>query len=194
MRRTLIGLVLGIIIGITVVNMSGVGKAAETEGSSENPLTSWIPDLKEIMGDSLRDIFNSASTEINDPAIADFYGKLTTNMMVTVEEGNTGGYTGPEIAFPLIRFATPAHDSTVSGSVFVWVDAIDDFDAPGSLSVVILIDGAAPIMASYSPVSGYYEAIWDSSTVLPGTMHTLTATATDSVGNSQATLIALLVE
>lgn len=194
MRRTLIGLIAGIVIGITLISMSGIGRAAEGDAGSQNPLTSWIPDIKKIMGDAMRDIFSSAGTEINDPELADFYGKLTGNMMTNIMEDNAVAYSGPAVDFPLIRIVTPAYDSTVNGTVFVWVDAVDDFDPIGSLSVEILIDGTTSIMASYVLISGYYEALWDSTTVPPGTMHTVLATATDSEGNSQATLAVVLVE
>lgn len=194
MRRTLIGLIAGIVIGITLISMSGIGRAAESDAGSQNPLTSWIPDIKKIMGDAMQDIFSSAGTEINDPELADFYGKLTGNMMTNIVEDNAVAYSGPAVDFPLIRIVTPAYDSTVNGPVFVWVDAVDDFDPIGSLSVEILIDGTTSIMASYVLISGYYEALWDGTTVPPGTMHTVLATATDSEGNSQAALAVVLVE
>ena len=194
MRRTLIGLVAGIVIGITFISMSGIGRAAEGDAGSQNPLTSWIPDIKQIMDDAIRDIFTSAGTEIQDPGIADFYGKLTNNVMTTIVAGNTAAYNGPDIAYPLIRIVTPAYDSTVSGPVFIGVDAVDDFDPIGSLSVEILIDGTTTITAIYGLSYGYYEAMWDSETVPSGTMHTVLAMATDSEGNSRSTLSVVLVE
>jgi hypothetical protein len=78
--------------------------------------------------------------------------------------------------------------------VFVWVDAVDDFDPIGTLTVEILIDGTTMIATNYEFLSGYYEATWDSTTVPPGTMHTILATATDSAGNSQTSLSVVLVE
>ena len=194
MRRTLIGLLAGIVIGITLISMSGIGRAADGDAGSQNPLTSWIPDIKQIMTDALQDIFSSARTEIRDPEIAGFYDKLTGNIMTTIATENAAAYTGPEIAFPLIRIVTPAYDSTVSGSVYVWVDAVDDFDPIGSLSVEIVIDGATTITATYEFVSGYYEAVWDGTTVPPGTTHTILAIATDSGGTSQSALTFVLVE
>ena len=194
MRRTLISLVAGIVIGITLVSMSGIGRAAESDAGSQNPLTSWIPDIKQIMNDAIQDIFNSAGTEIQDPKTADFYTKLTGNVMTTIEAGDAAAYTGPDIAYPLIRIVTPAYNSTVSGFVFVRVDAVDDLDPIGSLLVEILIDGTTSIAASYVLSSGYYEATWDSTAVAPGTMHAILATATDSGGSSQSTLSVVLVE
>lgn len=194
MRRMLIGLVAGIVIGITLISMSGIGRAAEDDAGSQNPLTSWMPDIKQIMNDAMQDIFITAGAEIQDPEIADFYDRLTSNVMATFVAGNTTEYTGPDIAYPLIRIVTPAYNSTVTGTVSIWVDAVDDFDPIGSLSVEILIDGTTPITAIYQLSSGYYEATWDSTTVPPGTMHTILATATDSGGSSQTSLSVVLVE
>ncbi|MCZ6538597.1 MAG: Ig-like domain-containing protein [Chloroflexi bacterium] len=194
MRRTLIGLVAGIVIGITVVSMSGIGRAADGDAGSQNPLTSWIPDIKQIMSDAMQDVFISASTDIQDPEIANFYEKLTGNVMTNIEVEKAATYTGPVIAYPLIRIVTPAYNSTVSGSVLVRVDAVDDFDPMGTLSVEILVDGTMTITAHYVPLSGYYEAIWDSMQVPSGTMHTIMARATDSGGSSQTTLSVVFVE
>ncbi len=191
MRRTLIGLIAGIVIGITLFSMTGIGRAAEGDAGSQNPLTSWIPDIKKIMNDAMQDIFITAGAEIQDPEISAFYNKLTSNVMTTIVAGT---YTGPDIAYPLIRIVTPGYNTTVSGQVFIWVDAVDDLDSIGSLSVEILIDGATTITAVYQFSSGYYEAVWDSTTVPPGTMHTILATATDSGGTSQSVLSVVLVE
>ena len=84
MRRTLIGLIAGIAIGIALISMSGIGQAADGDAGSQNPLTSWIPDIKQIMSDAMRDIFSSAGAEIRDPGIAEFYNKLTGNMMTII--------------------------------------------------------------------------------------------------------------
>ena len=192
MRRTLIGLIAGIVIGITLISMSGIGRASDEESS--NPLTSWIPDLKQIMSDAMQDIFVTAGAEIRDPQIASFYDTLTGNVMTNIVAGNGAAYTGPEVAYPLIRIVIPAYNTNVSGAVFISIDAVDDFDPIGTLSVEILIDGTTTIAENYQPQSGYYEAIWDSTTVPAGTMHTILATATDSGGVSQSTISVVLVE
>ena len=192
MRRTLIGLLAGIVIGITLISMSGIGRAAEGDAGSQNPLTSWIPDIKQIMNEAMQDIFITAGAEIQDPELSAFYDRLTTRVMTTIVAG--ASYTGPDIAYPLIRIVTPAYDSTVSGTVVIWVDAVDDYDPIGSLSVEILIDGTTTIISTYNLTSGYYEATWDSTTVAPGTTHTILATATDSGGTSQTALSVVLVE
>jgi len=198
MRRTLIGLIAGIAIGIAFISMSGIGKAAEgeTEGGGENPLTAWIPDLKLVLNGALQDVFLSSGAEINDPLISDFYGKLTTNMVANVSEadGAAVAYAGPVLDFPLARIAAPTQNSRVQGQVVVQVDAIDDIDPLGSLTVSVLIDGITTIMAGYSSASGYYEAIWDSSAVPAGTLHTFVANVVDSEGNTASALTVVSVQ
>ena len=190
----LFGLVAGIVIGITFTNMSGIGQAAEGGAVSENPLTSWVPDFKEIFTGAIEDMFSSASGEIQDPEIADFYSRLTSNMMATVDQDDVKAYSGPVIEFPVVRIASPANDSVVSGLVHIQVDAVDDLDPAGSLSVEITVDGATRLTATFSPNSGYYETSWDTVAVLPYTMHTLTAVVIDMQGNSQSALTVVLVE
>jgi hypothetical protein len=194
MRRTLIGLIAGIAIGVAMISMSGVGKAAEGEAGSSNPLTAWIPDLKEVLNDALRDMFDSSSAEISDPAIAEFYGKLTNNLMENVTESSAdSSFAGSDIDFPLLRIASPVASSGVSGQVVIQIDAVDDRDPIGSLTVSIVVDGVTSIPATFSPVTGYYEAIWDSSVVPTGTLHTIGATVIDSDGDSGSVITAVSV-
>jgi hypothetical protein len=201
-RRTLIGLVAGIAIGIMLVSMTGIGNAAEgdVDTDASNPLTAWIPDLKVILNDALKDIFDSGSAEISDPVIAEFYGKLTSNLVSTVSESgmadaiSVAGYSSPEIVFPLVRMAAPVQASLVSGLVLFQIDAIDDKDPIGTLVVSILIDGTSSISAVYSPASGYYEAVWDSSSVPVGTLHTISANVIDSEGDATSIVSVVSVE
>ncbi len=72
MRRTLFGLIAGIAIGITLISMSGIGRASD-EGSS-NALTSWTPDIKQIMNDAMQDgliLFEEYLQSSIDTRIAD---------------------------------------------------------------------------------------------------------------------------
>ncbi|MDA1280951.1 MAG: Ig-like domain-containing protein [Chloroflexi bacterium] len=193
MRRILFGLLAGIVIGATLMNMSGVGQAAGENPDSESALTAWVPDLKEIMTGALRDLFSSASVEANDPEIAEFYGRLTNNMLTTIEAESNDSFSRAEVDFPLVRITFPANQAVVSDLVSIHVDAVDDKDPIGTLTVRIAIDGTTTIEAAYSPESGFYEASWDSNTVTPGTMHVLTCVVTDSLGNSQSASAVVLV-
>jgi hypothetical protein len=100
---------------------------------------------------------------------------------------------GPKVRSPKIRMITPRSSFKVSGDVFVLIDAVSDHETVGTLNVDLQIDGATLIQAEYSPLSGYYGVIWDSSAERSGTMHTLIAKVTDSAGNSRSTLTTVLV-
>jgi len=67
--------------------------------------------------------------------------------------------------------------------VTIQVDAADDRDAKGTLTVEVSIEGGAWHTATYNSASGYYELDWDTTTVADGS-HTIDARATDSAGNT----------
>jgi carboxypeptidase T len=86
---------------------------------------------------------------------------------------------------PVVDVLAPSNGSTVSGVVAVQIDASDDSDPAGSLTVEWNVDGGAWQPATYNAGSGYYEASWDTTAVGEGG-HTFNAQATDSdtnVGN-----------
>lgn len=99
----------------------------------------------------------------------------------------------PKVRSPRIRMVTPGANFTVGGDVFVLVDAVSDHETVGDLRVEILVDGSTLIPATYSPLSGYYGAIWDSSDAQTGSMHTLIAKVTDSYGNSKSVVTTVSV-
>jgi hypothetical protein len=115
--------------------------------------------------------------------------------MITTRDSIIGGarkggraYTAVSDKSPRIRMVTPGDNFTVYGDVFILVDAVSEHNSAGTLSVEITVDGAVPMKALYSPVSGLYGAIWDSSSTRSGTMHTLRAKVCDSTGKSGSTL------
>jgi PKD repeat protein len=83
---------------------------------------------------------------------------------------------------PVVNVVSPAEGSTVAGTVTVQIDATDDVDPAGSLTVEWNVDGGAWQPAIYNGVSGYYEASWDTTTVGDGG-HILNSQATDSGSN-----------
>ncbi len=112
----------------------------------------------------------------------------------TTGTGTTGTKTRNSAPFnrfgvrtPRIRLVTPGRNFVVGGVVFILIDAAGDLDPTGSLKVEVQIDSRTTIRADYSASSGYYGAIWDSTGVRAGSMHTLTANVSDSAGNSNST-------
>jgi len=90
---------------------------------------------------------------------------------------------GPVDNPPTASIVNPTDGATVAGTVTVQVDAADNEDAVGTLTVEVSIDGGAWQMAAYNSGSGYYEYGWDSTAVADGS-HTINARATDSGGNA----------
>jgi hypothetical protein len=119
---------------------------------------------------------------------------LNTRDRISAIRGNTAvAPSKPKVRSPRIRMVTPGTNFKVSGDMFVLIDAISDHETIGNLRVEIQVDGTTLISAKYSPLSGYYGAIWDSSTEKSGTMHTLIAKVTDSAGNSRSALTSVRV-
>ena len=84
---------------------------------------------------------------------------------------------------PTCTIVSPPPLATVSGTITIQVEAADDWDAPGSLSVLYGIDAAPSIPLTYNGITGYYEANWDTTTVGDGP-HAVNASATDSAAQT----------
>lgn len=108
-------------------------------------------------------------------------------VMTNAREGSKSSTIAKRIRSPRIRMVTPGFNFVVGGSVFILLDAASDVDPVGSLDVEVRIDRTTHIEATYSATSGYYGAIWDSSDLPSGTMHSITAEVMDSAGNSKST-------
>lgn len=95
---------------------------------------------------------------------------------------------------PSASIANPSDGDTVSGKVTVQVDAADDEDGAGSLTVEVSIDGDAYQTAAYDSSNGYYEYEWDTTAVSDGE-HTVDARATDSADQTtSATTVTVTVD
>ncbi|MBN4064799.1 hypothetical protein JYU04_03585 [Dehalococcoides mccartyi] len=118
---------------------------------------------------------------------------LNTRDQVLTRRGSGPATALPKTRSPRIRLVTPRPNFLVGGDVFILVDAISDHEPVADLKVEIQIDGATLISAKYSPLSGYYGAIWDCSGEQAGSMHTLIARVTDTAGNSRTALATVSV-
>ncbi|MDG0868049.1 hypothetical protein GKO46_13355 [SAR202 cluster bacterium JH702] len=119
---------------------------------------------------------------------------LNTRDRISSLRGNSAvAPVRPKVRSPRIRMVTPGASFKVGRDVFILVDALSDHETVGNLRVELLVDGATLISAKYSPLSGYYGAIWDSSSERSGSIHTIIAKVTDSVGNTKSTLTTVSV-
>jgi hypothetical protein len=84
---------------------------------------------------------------------------------------------------PTASIVSPTQGSTVFGVVTIEVDAGDDRDAEGTLTVEVSIDAEAWQATTYNSSSALYELVWDTTAASDGP-HTIDARATDSALNT----------
>jgi len=90
---------------------------------------------------------------------------------------------------PTIAIVSPSNGATVSGTVTIVADAADDFMEEFGVEVAFYC-GSNLIGAVAAPP---YSVGWNSTTVLNGT-YTLTATVTDSAGQTASASIVVTVQ
>jgi subtilisin len=93
------------------------------------------------------------------------------------------GQMGPPDDSPNATIVNPTDGANVSGAVTIQVRATDAQDAADRLVVQVRIDAGEPRTAAYNSSTGYHELTWDATTAADG-QHTITATATDTAGNT----------
>jgi PKD repeat protein len=101
-----------------------------------------------------------------------------TPFQLVVASRDTGEVDLP----PTVDIVNPTDGSTVNGDVTVQIDATDDVDPAGTLSVEWNVDGGAWQPTTYNSGTDTYEANWDSTSTSDGA-HTINAQATDSASN-----------
>ncbi len=94
---------------------------------------------------------------------------------------NSVGVTADNTA-PTVVVTNPLYGVTVSGTVTIQMDATDNMNAAGTLTVDCAIDAGAWQPAVYNSTSGKYEASWDT-TKVANSSHTIDAQAKNSGGN-----------
>jgi hypothetical protein len=95
-------------------------------------------------------------------------------------------HAAPANTEPTVALTAPAADATVSGTTTIAVNATDNEDPPGTLTVDIRIDDGDWLPAAYNTTSEQYERAWDTTTADNGA-RTITARATDSAGSTSTT-------
>lgn len=109
-------------------------------------------------------------------------GGHTINARATDSDTNTTTDSNTVVVsnVPVVSVVAPTEAATIFGdAVLVQIDASDAEDAAGSLTVMWNVDGGTPQAATYNGVSGYYEAILDTTGLTDGA-HTINASASDS--------------
>jgi len=108
---------------------------------------------------------------------------------LSAQATDTGGQTGTasvgvtvDNTAPTVVVTNPLYGSTVSSIVTIQIDAIDNRDAAGTLTVDCAIDSGAWQPAVYNPATKKYEASWDT-TKVANDSHRIDAQAKNSRGN-----------
>ena len=96
--------------------------------------------------------------------------------------------TGPttDNSAPILVFAEPQDGDTVSGTVNITVQAVDDDLV---VSVLIQADGDTLTVDPSSP----YQAVWNTGALVDGSSHQLRAVARDPAGNTGTQQINVVV-
>jgi FtsP/CotA-like multicopper oxidase with cupredoxin domain len=117
-------------------------------------------------------------------------GAHTINARATDSDTDTTNDSNDVVVsnLPAVAIVAPAEGATIAGDmVLVQIDASDAEDdanpGAGNLTVTWDVDGGASAPATYNGVSGYYEAVLDT-TLLAEVAHTINAQATDSRANA----------
>ena len=95
---------------------------------------------------------------------------------------------GPSGSPPSVNITAPAGGSSVSGTIGVAADAVDD---NGVAQVEFFVDGSSIGVGSNS--GGSWSTSWNTTTVADGS-HTLTATATDTAGQAASDSVSVTVD
>ena len=112
----------------------------------------------------------------------DAAGNAGTSKTITVSvAGTTQGASGTDTTPPVVRIASPANGSTVSGNVTVSVSATDNVAVA---SVTLTIDGT--VVATSNTASISYR--WNTRKIASGT-HVIMAAGRDTSGNQASTSI-----
>ena len=116
----------------------------------------------------------------------------TETDVFSVGTGGESAPLSPGDDAPTVGWVDPNDGATVTGDVAVRLDATDPEDANDSLTVEYRVGDGAWTTASYDSSAGSYVATWDSSSV-PDGGYTLSARATDSVGNTGSAAVDVTV-
>ena len=94
---------------------------------------------------------------------------------------------------PSVNIKYPSSGDFISGPITVNINATDDNDAAGALTVEWNVDGGVWKPTTYNSVHGLYESEkWDTREVIDG-QHFINARATDSLGNESTVSSSVLV-
>ena len=99
MRRTILGVLAGLVLGIALTAGVDVVRGQTTEED-----TSWVPNMEEIFNTALSNTFDAAGEKFTDPELKAFYDRLTNDI--------TNSLSTPVPFDPGIEVPTPTPEPT----------------------------------------------------------------------------------
>jgi len=170
---------------LTTANGGGYRSASGTSFSA--PITAGVAALvlsanPSLTGQQAQDIIRQSADDLGAAGRDPQFGCGRVNAARAVALALQGARdTQP----PTVAFATPANGAMLSGVVQVQVSASDN---AGVASVSVRVDNGTPFTDTSAP----YTFSWDT-TAVPDGPHTLTATATDTSGNTATAQLGVTV-
>jgi hypothetical protein len=80
MRRTLLGIFAGLVIGVSMT--AGVSMV---RGQSNDGGVAFVPDVEKIYKNALANVFDAAGEKFTDPELKEFYDRLTGEITDSLE-------------------------------------------------------------------------------------------------------------
>ena len=135
---------------------------------------------------TVRDRLTSTAEDLGTPGFDTSYGYGLVDAQKAA--GSGGGGIPPTDNLPTVGITAPAQGATVAGTVTVQATASDD---KGVTQVAFLADGAR--IGLDGTGSDGWSAAWDTTRVTDG-QHTITATATDTAGQTASSSVTVTVK
>jgi hypothetical protein len=192
------------------VDATAVGTGSNATSSS-GALTTTNPVDLLVAGNIVSSLTSAGDTNFTTRIITNPNGDIAEDRVVgaagnytaTATLNNSGGWVMQMIAFraaggstpptdttpPTVSITSPSQGGSVNGSVIVTANADD---ANGVAGVQFKADG---VNVGAEDTVAPYSVAWDTSALVPGSVHTLTAVARDNAGNSAvSTAISVTVQ
>ena len=77
MRRTILGIIAGLVIGVSL----SAGPSVINAATGDESVASFLPDMEQVFNNALTMMFDSAGQKFTDPELKDYYDRLTQSVM-----------------------------------------------------------------------------------------------------------------
>ena len=176
------GTVFSTFSGGTYNSASGTSVSSPVVAGAAALVLSLNPSLS---GSQVQNILKQSADDLGPGGWDTSYGSGRVNVGRAVSMASGTSAPAPDITRPVVGFISPGSGTSITGNVAISVSASDNTAVS---SVTLSIDGVATATDTASP----YTFAWNTNAVLNGS-HTLSATAVDTIGNSNTSSISVIV-